>query len=140
MDIPFNHLNYIDMWTKPIDKYHISPDIKETIELMALEIMTAHLDELAIITKNIINYECRKHSANNMLKQLLIKNQIIYNFTENIKTLTINIAKEKYDIEQERIIDENKIPINFYDDIYNNQSLILYDNISNETIDYYFLN
>ncbi len=113
MDIPSDHLNYIDIWTKPIEKYHISPDVKETIELMALETMTAHLDKLGVITNNIINYECRKHSANNMLKQLLIKNQILYNFTENIKTLTINITKEKYDIEQGRIIDENLIPINF---------------------------
>jgi hypothetical protein len=122
MDIPLNHLNYIEMWTKPIIKHHISPDIEETIELMASQTIYEHRVALSNIKNRIIQHEYRKHPVENLRKRLLIKNQIVNNLTENIKTLTINIAKEKYDMEQYKYYEHQDI-INFEQDY----SLIPYD-------------
>jgi hypothetical protein len=114
MDIPLDHLKYNEMWTKPIEQHHISPDIEDTIKSMALQTMNDNFIVISNITNRIINNEFKKHSPENLRKRLLIKNQIINNLTENIKTLTINMAKEKYDMEQSRYYDDNLVPINYY--------------------------
>ncbi len=131
MDIHLDHLNFNELWTKPIEQYHISPEIEETIKTMALQTINENYVTISNITIKIVNSEYIKHSAYDLHKRLLIKNQIVYNITENIKKLAINMAKEKYDMELARHYDENLVPINF-DTEFDNRLFFGYD-INNNT-------
>jgi 3-oxoacyl-[acyl-carrier protein] reductase len=57
---------------------------------MAIQTINEHFTTFTNITNRIINNEYRKHSANDLRKSLLIKNQIVYNLTKNIKLLIPN--------------------------------------------------
>ena len=116
MDIPFDHLNYDDLWKKPVEEYneyyHISPENEEKIKLEAINMLDKNMSTIVDIINKVINHESNKISIDNLRKRSLIKNQIIYNITENIKQLALNIAKEEYDKEYYKKY--TLMPTNYY--------------------------
>jgi hypothetical protein len=135
MDIPFNNLNYDDLWRKPVEEYieyyHISPENEEKIKLLAVDMLDNNLSTIVDIINKVIKHESNKISIDNLRKRALIRNQIIYNITENIKKLALNIAKEEY--EKKNYKNYMQLPVNYYFyqtvNSYNN-----YDLECNETI------
>ena len=90
-----NDLNSV--WMKQIKKYYIKPEEEADINIIS----SILIDEITINMNNVANIiiyrELYKRPGSSLHKQLLIKCQIISNISENIKNISINIAKDRYD-------------------------------------------
>jgi hypothetical protein len=98
MESLFQMLNNNDFWKTPIHRKPIdSKDAEDFINNMAQDLLLNNKIEILNIISKIVNREIYKISQYNILKRLLIKNQIYSNMVDNIINMIFNIAKEYYD-------------------------------------------
>ncbi len=117
----FDDLNSV--WMKPIKTYYIKPEEQKEINAISSVLIGEFRDNIHIFTNRIIYKELSKRPKANLHKQLLIKRQVISNVYENMTNITINMAKDRYDLN------------NFLNTTYQNEpELIIVDKTEQELI------
>jgi hypothetical protein len=101
----FEDLNSV--WMKQVKRNHISPDEEIEIQIISNILISEFSDVIHNVTNKIIRNEFKKRPKANLHQKLLIKRQVINNVSENIINITINMAKQKFDI----IKTEPEVPV-----------------------------
>jgi hypothetical protein len=98
MDIP--NINDIkSIWMAPIELVPILPEEMEYIKSISDFLLNEHLPRIVSIVDKILMTEYNKRPNISLHNKLLIRNQVIYNINRNIKSYTMNLAKEMYDVQ-----------------------------------------
>jgi hypothetical protein len=92
----FDDLNSV--WMKPISKYYIKPEEEADIHALSSILLDEITSNIHNVANKIIYKELHKRPKASLHQQLLIKRQVISNVYENITNISINIAKDKYDL------------------------------------------
>jgi hypothetical protein len=92
----FDDLN--SFWMKPIKKHYIKPEEEADINIISSILLDEITSNIHNIAKRIIYKELYKRPKASLHQQLLIKCQVISNVIENITNISINIAKDRYDL------------------------------------------
>ena len=92
----FDDLNSV--WMKPIEKYYIKPEEESDINIISSILIDEFTSAICNVANRIIYKELCKRPKASLHQQLLIKLQVINNVSENMKNISINMAKDRYDI------------------------------------------
>ncbi len=92
----FEDINHV--WMKQIKRTPINPDEVADVNTISMILINEFSSNIHNVTNRIIYKELTKRPKASLHQQLLIKRQIINNVSENIISITINMAKEKLDI------------------------------------------
>jgi hypothetical protein len=110
----FDDLNSV--WMNPIKKCHIKPEEEEYIKTISSTLIDEFSKTIHNFTNIIIFKELSKRPKASLHQQLLIKRQVSSNVSENMKNISINMAKDRYDFTNSLNIDNQTEPELIIDD------------------------
>ncbi len=134
----FENINSV--WMKPIKRTDINPEDITDVNTISMILINEFSDIIHNVTNRIIYQELCKRPKANLHQQLLIKRQVINNVSENITSITINMAKDKLDIIRTQpefpVVEQVEMTYDNFDANVNNNFYSYLDDDNSMQVDY----